>query len=636
MGSRVLEVAKQIMFFLFRLGFLGFIAFSAHSIRMFAINDYGLVIHEFDPWFNYRATEYLAQHGLSAFFKWYDYMSWYPLGRPVGTTIYPGMQMVSVFIWNSLNSLGYRMSLNDVCCYVPVWFGVFATIFLGVLTYICTRSANAGLFASAVMAIIPAHIMRSVGGGFDNESVAISCMVLTFSCWCYSLSGTDDNKVTFTGILTGLAYTCMVAAWGGFVFVINMIGIHGFVLVLLGRYSKKLWSAYSLWYIIGTIGAIQIPVVGWSPLKSLEQLFPACVFILLQLVYICEHPTVLKLFKLDKAIITNRERAEVYVKVFGVAGVLLSIVVAALWPTGYFGPLSSRVRGLFVTHTRTGNPLVDSVAEHQPASPEAFWQFLHYACYTSPLGFVIALYRSVIRPFFIPRKNLEATTDPLLFLVMYAIVSYHFSTKMNRLMLLMGAISAALTGIAVGAVWDFAWNQGLDIAGVFLDFKEDEPATVAAVSVADPSSSTTPGKEKKVKATETKKKLSTDKFSLAYVAEVVEKFMDNLNKLTLVKLVKKIVAVAFVYVVFTYGREFHSFCYQIAHGMSSPSIMFHARLQNGETITVDDYREAYWFLRDQTPEDSRVMAWWDYGYQITGIGNRTTIADGNTWNHEVR
>jgi dolichyl-diphosphooligosaccharide--protein glycosyltransferase len=33
-----------------------------------------------------------------------------------------------------------------------------------------------------------------------------------------------------------------------------------------------------------------------------------------------------------------------------------------LLPTGYFGPLSSRVRGLFVKHTRTGNPLVDSVA----------------------------------------------------------------------------------------------------------------------------------------------------------------------------------------------------------------------------------------------------------------------------------
>ena len=30
--------------------------------------------------------------------KWFDYMSWYPLGRPVGTTIYPGMQVTSVAI----------------------------------------------------------------------------------------------------------------------------------------------------------------------------------------------------------------------------------------------------------------------------------------------------------------------------------------------------------------------------------------------------------------------------------------------------------------------------------------------------------------------------------------------------------
>eukprot|EP00965_Chrysotila_dentata_P033839 1126543-Pleurochrysis_carterae.AAC.1 len=49
----------------------------------------------------------------------------------------------------------------------------------------------------------------------------------------------------------------------------------------------------------------------------------------------------------------------------------LAAVAAALYPTGYFGPLSARVRGLFVKHTRTGNPLVDSVAEHQPANEQA-------------------------------------------------------------------------------------------------------------------------------------------------------------------------------------------------------------------------------------------------------------------------
>merc|ERR1719408_1166895 len=68
--------------------------------------------------------------------------------------------------------------------------------------------------------------------------------------------------------------------------------------------------------------------------------------------------------------------------------------------------------------------------------------------------------------------------------------------------------------------------------------------------------------------------------------------------------------------------------------MSSPSIMFRSRLRNGEEVIIDDYRESFFWLRDNTPEDARVMSWWDYGYQINGVANRTTIADGNTWNHE--
>jgi len=33
------------------------IARMAYKIRLFAIEEYGPVIHEFDPYFNYRATE---------------------------------------------------------------------------------------------------------------------------------------------------------------------------------------------------------------------------------------------------------------------------------------------------------------------------------------------------------------------------------------------------------------------------------------------------------------------------------------------------------------------------------------------------------------------------------------------------
>merc|ERR1719456_858109 len=58
----------------------------------------------------------------------------------------------------------------------------------------------------------------------------------------------------------------------------------------------------------------------------------------------------------------------------------LAAVGALLWTqTNYIGPLSSRIRALFVKHTRTGNPLVDSVAEHQPASDDVYSNYLNYA-----------------------------------------------------------------------------------------------------------------------------------------------------------------------------------------------------------------------------------------------------------------
>ena len=48
---------------------------------------------------------------------------------------------------------------------------------------------------------------------------------------------------------------------------------------------------------------------------------------------------------------------------------------------------------------------------------------------------------------------------------------------------------------------------------------------------------------------------------------------------------------------------------------------------------MDDFREAYYWLRQNTHEKARVMSWWDYGYQIAGMANRTTLVDNNTWNN---
>jgi len=81
-------------------------------------------------------------------------------------------------------------------------------------------------------------------------------------------------------------------------------------------------------------------------------------------------------------------------------------------------------------------------------------------------------------------------------------------------------------------------------------------------------------------------------------------------------------------------KEFIDHCDMLAGHMSSPSIMLKNQDRQGNEIIIRDYYDGYKWIDANTPADSRVIAWWDYGYQITGIANRTSIADGNTWNHE--
>lgn len=70
----------------------------AFFCRLFSVVRYESVIHEFDPWFNYRTTRYLVQEGIYQFHNWFDDMSWYPLGRFIGGTLYPVRSVRSILL----------------------------------------------------------------------------------------------------------------------------------------------------------------------------------------------------------------------------------------------------------------------------------------------------------------------------------------------------------------------------------------------------------------------------------------------------------------------------------------------------------------------------------------------------------
>ena len=70
-----------------------------------------------------------------------------------------------------------------------------------------------------------------------------------------------------------------------------------------------------------------------------------------------------------------------------------------------------------------------------------------------------------------------------------------------------------------------------------------------------------------------------------------------------------------------------------SNAYSSPSVVLASQNQDGSQHIIDDFREAYYWLRQNTPETAVVMSWWDYGYQIAGMADRPTLVDNNTWNN---
>ena len=77
--------------------------------RLFAVIRFESIIHEFDPWFNYRATYQMVTMGFYDFLNWFDELAWYPLGRIVGGTVYPGLMITAGSIHWFLNALGMRI-----------------------------------------------------------------------------------------------------------------------------------------------------------------------------------------------------------------------------------------------------------------------------------------------------------------------------------------------------------------------------------------------------------------------------------------------------------------------------------------------------------------------------------------------
>ena len=253
-------------------------AILAFATRLFSVLRYESVIHEFDPYFNYRTTKFLADEGFYNFHNWFDDRAWYPLGRIIGGTIYPGLMLTSAIFYHILNFANFSIDVRNVCVFLAPFFSSLTVI----VTYLLTKelsNVSAGLVAACLISVVPGYISRSVAGSYDNEGIAIFCMLLTYWLWVRSVK----TGSIYWSAACSLAYFYMVSSWGGYVFLINLIPLHVLALMISGRFSNRVYVAYSTVYVLGTILSMQISFVGFQPVSTSEHMASFGVFGLCQL-----------------------------------------------------------------------------------------------------------------------------------------------------------------------------------------------------------------------------------------------------------------------------------------------------------------------------------------------------------------
>jgi dolichyl-diphosphooligosaccharide--protein glycosyltransferase len=235
------------------------------------------VIHEFDPWFNFRGTKHLVSEGFYDFHNWFDEKTWYPLGRFVGGTVYPGLMWTAGTFYKILNMLNLHVDIRNVC----VLLSPFMASNTAVATWLLTKEIwnnNAGILAAAFISIAPGYISRSVAGSYDNECVAIFAMIFAFYLWIKAVK----TGSLMWGAAAAVGYFYMVSTWGGYIFITNLVPAHVLILLLAGRYSYRLYVAFCSWYLLGTLLSMQVLFVGFQPVSSPEHLAGLASFVLLQ------------------------------------------------------------------------------------------------------------------------------------------------------------------------------------------------------------------------------------------------------------------------------------------------------------------------------------------------------------------
>ncbi len=187
------------------------LAFSAALIMRFYPVKYGFYLNEFDPYFDYRATKFIVDNGLDAYWNWHDTMSWYPEGRNVPSTSQAVLHITAAYLYKAF---GAGMSLLDFTIIFPAVMGALTVVVLFALVRVL-GGTTAGMFAALLMAFSPAIIQRGNLGWFKSEPLGLFLGILAMYLFISAIKHKEFKYAIAKAIAGGLILGLANGSWGG-------------------------------------------------------------------------------------------------------------------------------------------------------------------------------------------------------------------------------------------------------------------------------------------------------------------------------------------------------------------------------------------------------------------------------------
>jgi len=524
------------------------LAFSVSMLIRSQPMEYGYQLNEFDPFFNFRATEYIVENGVLEYFQWHDDKSWYlppnhidnppgsnASGRDISAT---SQVMLHVTTAITYQIFGANSSLYDYVILFPAVIGSLTVIVIFGLVRIIGGTL-AGLIGSLLFAVSLPVIIRGIIGWFKSEPLGIFYGLLGLYLFLSAIKS-ENKKIAFLKIISSSIIMAFgMSAWGGNQFFIIPIGLFILVLPFFQKDHKFL-----LWSIPLFVG-IFLLICG-----MFERPGPNFVFGLGGAALIV--PT---LFLIGCIIIQKisheknkiRNGLLLFLSIIIICSFLISINEELNFihlPTfRYLNALNP-----FLTST---DPLVDSVAEH--ASTSIDYSFIFHS--------VWMIFAALGIWFILSKKNSQN--------------EFFIKNDMKVFVLIFG-----ITGVYVSSVF------------VRLEL-------FASISL-----------------------IILSSIGLSILTREIFKIKFSKQKNYLIKILF-IVIIIFLFILPLIYPENTNWI----NAVDAPPTIFTGATTHPPT---NDWLETLNWIKLNTPENAVIASWWDYGYWITTLSDRTTIIDNAT------